>query len=196
MKKYINMLIVSVVCAALVLCTPFFESCGKLTEDVLRVHILANSDSAADQSLKLSVRDRVVEECSHYFADCPDKAEALRITRQRLPEIERIAEDEIRRRGFDYPVRAEVGELYFNTRYYDEFTMPAGVYDSLRLTIGEGRGRNWWCVIYPSLCVGAACGDKMREQLDSGEYKVVTADRYDVRFKIAEIFGSIADMFG
>ena len=193
MKKYISILIVSVICAALLLSMPFFDSCAELTEDVLRVHILANSDSAADQSLKLSVRDRVVSECSAYYDGCSGKAEALDITREHLGEIERIASSEIRRHGFRYPVRAEVSEMYFNTRYYDDFTMPAGWYDSLRLTIGEGEGRNWWCVMYPSLCVGAACDDKMREQLDDGEYRVVTADKFDYRFKIVEVFESIAD---
>lgn len=195
MKKYISILIVSVICAALLLSMPFFNSCAELSEDVLRVHILANSDSAADQSLKLSVRDRVVSECSAYYDGCSGKAEALDITRDHLSEIERIASSEIRRRGFRYPVRAEVGEMYFNTRYYDDFTMPAGWYDSLRLTIGEGEGRNWWCVMYPSLCVGAACEEKMREQLDGGEYRVVTADKFDYRFKIVEVFEDIAGWF-
>ena len=195
MKKYINILILSLICAGMLLSMPFFDSCAELSEDVLRVHILANSDSAADQSLKLSVRDRVVEDCSSYYDGCSGKAEALRITRERLGEIEDIAADEIRRHGFSYPVHAEVSELYFNTRYYDDFTMPAGWYDSLRLTIGEGRGQNWWCVMYPSLCVGAACDDKMREQLDKGEYRVVTSDRLDFRFKIVECFESVAGWF-
>lgn len=192
MKKYISILVVSLLCSALLLTIPFFDSCADLSEDVLRVHIIADSDSAADQSLKLSVRDRVVSECSAYYEGCSGKAEALMITRERLPEIESAAADEIRRHGFSYPVRAEVGEMYFNTRYYDDFTMPAGWYDSLRLTIGRGEGRNWWCVLYPTLCVGAACDSKMRDQLDSGEYRVVTADKFDYRFKAVEIFEDIA----
>ena len=195
MKKYINILIVSVICSGILLTMPFFGSCRELTEDVLRVHILANSNSAADQSLKLSVRDRVVGECSSYYDGCGGKAEALTITKEHLGEIERIASDEIRSHGFSYPVRAEVSELYFNTRYYDGFTMPAGWYDSLRLTIGDGKGQNWWCVMYPSLCVGAACDDKMREQLDEGEYRVVTSDKFDFRFRIVEFFGDIASRF-
>ena len=196
MKKYISILFVSVLCSAMLLTVPFFNSCAELSEDVLRVHIIADSDSAADQSLKLSVRDRVVSECSAYYEGCSGKTEALEITKERLPEIESAAVDEIRRHGFDYPVRAEVGEMYFDTRYYEDFTMPAGWYDSLRLTIGRGEGRNWWCVLYPTLCVGAACGSEMRERLDSGEYKVVTADRLDYRFKAVEILENIAARFG
>lgn len=159
------------------------------------MHILANSDSAADQSLKLAVRDRVVDECSSYYDGCDGKVEALSITRAHLSEIEDIAMDEIRSRGFRYPVRAQVSEAYFNTRYYEDFTMPAGWYDSLRLTIGDGQGRNWWCVMYPALCVGAASEDKMREDLSSGEYRVVTSDQLDFRFKLVEYWEDFVNLF-
>ena len=185
----------SVIIAGMLLCLPFVNSCEELSEDVLRVHILANSDSAADQSLKLGVRDRVLRECSDYFSGCNDKAEALNITRTHLSEIEQIASSEIKRRGFDYPVTAQVGEMYFNTRYYDDFTMPAGQYDALRLTIGNGEGQNWWCVMYPSLCVGAASETEMEDRLDDGEYEVVTADKYDFRFKLVEYWEGFRSLF-
>lgn len=181
--------------AFIVAVIPFFNSCQELSEDVMRVHILANSDSAADQSLKLSVRDRVLEHCSAYFDDCEDKNEAMAVTEDHLDEIEKVAEKEIRDQGFDYSVKAEVGQAYFNTRYYDEFTMPAGWYDSLRLTIGEGGGKNWWCVMYPALCVGAATDDKMKEDLSDGEYRVVTSDKVDFRFKIVEYWEDLCNLF-
>ena len=185
----------AVIIAGMLLCLPFFNSCEKLTEDVLRVHILANSDSAADQSLKLGVRDRVLEECSDLYNGCIGKDEAIEITKAHLDEIEEIAADEIDRRGFDYPVTAEIGEMYFNTRYYDDFTMPAGRYDALRLTIGSGGGQNWWCVMYPSLCVGAASEKEMKDSLDDGEYEVVTADKVDFRFKLVEYWEEVRDWF-
>ncbi len=195
MRKLFAILIPALIIACLFAAIPFFNSCQELTEDVLRVHILANSDSAADQSLKLSVRDRVLEYCSAYYDDCEDKDEALAVTRDRLGEIEKVAEQEIRSRGFDYPVKAEVGQAYFNTRYYDDFTMPAGWYDSLRLTIGDGGGKNWWCVMYPALCVGAASEDKMKEDLSDGEYKVVTSDKVDFRFKLVEYWEDFCNLF-
>ena len=86
-------------------------------------------------------------------------------------------------------------EMYFDTRCYDAFTMPAGWYDALRLRIGDGGGKNWWCVIYPTLCVGAACDDRMRSSLGDGEYRVVSARRTDVRFKIVEWIESILNWF-
>ncbi len=195
MRKLCNILIPSLLIAFLIAVIPFVNSCRELSEDVLRVHILANSDSAADQSLKLAVRDRVLEHCSAYFDDCEDKNEAIAVTRDHLAEIERVARREIKARGFDYSVKAEIGQAYFDTRYYDEFTMPAGWYDSLRLTIGEGGGKNWWCVMYPALCVGAACRDKMKEDLSDGEYRVVTSDQMDFRFKLVEYWESFCNLF-
>ena len=195
LKKYIHLLVLSIMLAGMVLSLPFFDACEELTDDVLRVHILANSDSAADQSLKLSVRDRVVKECSAYYNSCDGKEEAIEVTREHLSEIEALARDEIRRHGYRYPVHAELSEMYFNTRYYDDFTMPAGRYDALRLTIGDGEGQNWWCVMYPSLCVGKENKKEMEDSLDDGEYKVVTAERYDFRFKFVEYWEGFRSWF-
>ncbi len=196
MKKYVTYLMISAIIAGAALSLPFFNSCEELYSDVLRVHILANSDSAADQSLKLAVRDRVLNECSRFYNGCSDKDEAVEITRAHLGEIETAAKRELRAHGSSCSVHAEVVNMPFDTRYYEEFTLPAGRYDALRLTIGEGEGKNWWCVMYPSLCVGAAVKTEMEEQLDDGEYRVVTSEKTDFRFKLVEIFESIKSWFG
>ena len=195
MKKYIHLLVLALILAGMALTIPFFDSCEELYSDVMRIHILASSDSAADQSLKLAVRDRVLEACSQYYDGCSGKGEALDITRSHIGEIEAVAEREIRRRGFDYPVSARIVTDDFDTRYYGSFTMPAGRYDALRLTIGDGAGKNWWCVMYPSLCVGAASADDMKEELDRGEYRVVTSDRFDFRFRLVEYFEDVRGWF-
>jgi len=195
LKKYIHLLVLALILAGMALTIPFFDSCEELYSDVMRIHILANSDSAADQSLKLAVRDRVLEACSRYYDGCSGKDEALDITRSHIGEIEAAAEREIRRRGFDYPVSARIVTDDFDTRYYGSFTMPAGRYDALRLTIGDGAGKNWWCVMYPSLCVGSASADDMREELDRGEYRVVTSDRFDFRFRLVEYFEDVRGWF-
>ena len=186
MKKYIHIFVASVILAGMLLCLPFVNASDDLAHDVLRVHILANSDSAVDQNLKLCVRDRVIGEFSDLYDGCPGKAEAVALTKAHLDEIEAVAEDEVWRQGFSYPVHAEVCEMYFDTRRYDGFTMPAGQYEALRLTIGAGEGKNWWCVMYPALCVGAASDESLRTSLSGGEYRVVTVDRYDLRFKVVE----------
>ena len=195
MKKYIHLLVLALILAGMALTIPFFDSCEELYSDVMRIHILANSDSAADQSLKLAVRDKVLEACSRYYDGCSGKDEALDITRSHIGEIEAAAEREIRRRGFDYPVSARIVTDDFDTRFYGSFTMPAGRYDALRLTIGDGAGKNWWCVMYPSLCVGAASADDMKEELDRGEYRVVTSDRFDFRFRLVEYFEDVRGWF-
>ena len=195
MKKYIHLLVLALILAGMALTIPFFDSCEELYSDVMRIHILANSDSAADQSLKLAVRDRVLEACSRYYDGCSGKDEALDITRSHIGEIEAAAEREIRRRGFDYRVSARIVTDDFDTRYYGSFTMPAGRYDALRLTIGDGAGKNWWCVMYPSLCVGAASADEMKEELDRGEYRVVTSDKFDFRFRLVEYFEDVRGWF-
>ena len=195
LKRLFTALIPALIIAFLFGTIPFVNSCQELSDDVLRVHILANSDSAADQSLKLAVRDAVLAHCSAYYDDCEDKNEAMAVTRDHLTEIESVARRTIRSRGFDYSVTAQVGQAYFNTRYYDEFTMPAGWYDSLRLTIGDGGGQNWWCVMYPALCVGAATEDKLKEDLDDGEYRVVTSDQVDFRFKLVEYWNEFCNLF-
>ena len=195
MKKYIHLLVLALILAGMALTIPFFDSCEELYSDVMRIHILANSDSAADQSLKLAVRDKVLGACSRYYDGCSGKDEALDITRSHIGEIEAAAEREIRRRGFDYPVSARIVTDDFDTRFYGSFTMPAGRYDALRLTIGDGAGKNWWCVMYPSLCVGAASADDMREELDRGEYRVVTSDRFDFRFRLVEYFEDVRGWF-
>ncbi len=195
MKKYIHLLVLALILAGMALTIPFFDSCEELYSDVMRIHILANSDSAADQSLKLAVRDKVLEACSRYYDGCSGKDEALDITRSHIGEIEAVAEREVRRRGFDYPVSARIVTDDFDTRYYGSFTMPAGRYDALRLTIGDGAGKNWWCVMYPSLCVGAASADDMKEELDRGEYRVVTSDRFDFRFRLVEYFEDVRGWF-
>ena len=193
MKRLFNVMIPAL--AVMIAVVPFFNSSRELYNDVLRMHILANSDSAADQSLKLAVRDRVLRDFSGYYDGCNDKESALEMTRGHLADIEKAAADEIRKRGFDYPVSATVGETYFNTRYYGGFTMPAGWYDALRLRIGEAEGQNWWCVMYPAVCVGAACEEKLEENLNEGEYRVVTSDRFDFRFKIVEYFEDFLNLF-
>ena len=111
MRRWFNCMIPALVIAVLITTAPFYDACRELSDDVLRVHIVANSDSAADQSLKLAVRDRVVAECAAYYDGCESKEQAREITLAHLEEIERIAGEEVRAHGFDYPVSAEVDEM-------------------------------------------------------------------------------------
>jgi stage II sporulation protein R len=154
----------------------------------LRLHILANSDTAEDQALKLAVRDRIIAETGELFSANLAREDAKEQIRQRMPQIQRIAMDEIARHGYNYSVNIELVNMFFTTRTYDGVTLPAGKYDALRVVIGAGEGQNWWCVLYPPLCLPAA-GGSIEEVLDEGERGVVeSSPKYEVRFKVVELW--------
>ncbi len=128
----------------------------QLADRVVRLHVLANSDGEEDQALKLLVRDRVLARATELLTQARDRTEAESLLRAELPELEALAVRELRARGCAYPVTAELTDTAFPTREYDDFTLPAGEYLALRVVIGEGAGRNWWCVVFPPLCTAAS----------------------------------------
>ncbi|MCH5193704.1 MAG: stage II sporulation protein R [Oscillospiraceae bacterium] len=188
--------------AAAVFCAGF---CGfaqdykDITDTVFRLHILANSDSDADQQLKLKVRDAVLENCSCIFEGAESAEEAAEAARSHMTEIQRTAERVIAENGADYPVRCEVTEMEFDKRIYDSITMPAGRYQALRLTIGSAEGKNWWCVMFPPLCLPAVTdtdealeefnGVFTEEELDM----LSNAENYECRFYFLELYRKIKD---
>lgn len=127
-----------------------------LARKMIRLHVIANSDSEADQTLKLQVRDKVLAFATGVLEQSPDMAQAQRQLQAVLPQIESVAAEEIAARGYDYPVSARLEPAAFPLKEYDGFALPAGNYTALRLVIGEGAGQNWWCVVYPPLCTTAA----------------------------------------
>lgn len=151
----------------------------------LRLHILANSNSAADQADKLAVRDAILAAEAGTFRLAETKQDAVVIARQALPAIRHIAEQTLRARGSDAPVTVELENLYFATKDYGEFTLPAGRYDAVRVEIGAHQGKNWFCVMFPPLCVPAA------EEADDGpsyteEENEAVHSPYKVKFAVVE----------
>ena len=121
------------------------------------MHVIANSDTAEDQALKLKVRDAVLETGKTLFDGSMTAADAELVLDSEKAELQKAAETVIRENGFDYGVRVEIGKDFFNTRTYDEkVTLPAGTYEAVRVIIGEGAGQNWWCVVFPPLCAAAS----------------------------------------
>ncbi len=165
--------------------------------EVVRLHILANSDTTEDQMLKLAVRDAVTAATAGWLDAATDSQAALTVLQERLPEVEAVARQTVQNAGYDYPVAAEIDRMYFTTRQYDTVTLPAGMYPAVRLTIGSGRGQNWWCVVYPPLCTGAAADrDALAQVLDPAGQKMVTGgQRYAVRFKVVEWVESLLQIF-
>ena len=129
---------------------------SQLAERVVRLHVLANSDGQEDQALKLLVRDRVLARATELLTQARDRTEAEALLRAELPELEALAVRELQANGCAYPVTAELADTELPTREYDSFTLPAGEYLALRVVIGEGAWRNWWCVVFPPLCTAAS----------------------------------------
>ncbi|MEG2039448.1 MAG: stage II sporulation protein R [Oscillospiraceae bacterium] len=165
--------------------TTFAGDCNNIRQEVLRFHVMANSDSEADQKIKLAVRDAVIEQTDILFEQVDNKQAAEKMAKEKLPQIEAVAKAELVRHGSTDSVKAELVNMYFNTRIYPEFTLPAGKYDAVRVTIGQGKGKNWWCVVFPSMCIGVA-EDKM-DGFTNAEKQIIQAKPvYEPRFAIIE----------
>lgn len=175
---------------------PFSAQCNNVSDNIFRLHILANSDSDSDQNLKLKVRDKILEYTESLYKTATDLNNAERLTKENLQSIVNIAQQVVYDNDYSYRVSAEVTNTHFDTRYYENVTMPSGDYDALRITIGEGKGHNWWCVMYPSLCVGAATNyEELRNKTTYDEYKIMTDGGYNVQFKVVEYFQNLLNFF-
>ena len=135
--------------------TVFARQCEELPDKLFRLHILANSDSEEDQRLKYELRDYIMGDMEYVFDGCATAGEALEAAKSALPEIAEKAQQFVYDKGYGYPVTVSVENTYFTTRSYGSLVVPAGNYDALRIVIGEGEGHNWWCVMFPPLCLGA-----------------------------------------
>lgn len=162
-----------------------------LSENIFRLHILANSDSEEDQSLKLKVRDAIIEYMNTLTKDMTDKQAVIDLSQIHLEDFQKIAENTIQENGYDYPVTIEIGNFYFPTKYYGNISLPAGNYDALRIKIGKAEGQNWWCSLFPPLCfVSISSGvideqgeEYLKENLSDEEFAIVSSSNPDVEFK-------------
>ena len=169
--------------------TAFAEDCEEKPQEVLRHHILANSDSKEDQTLKYDLRDYMLTEFSEVFGSCESFDKSVYVATERRAEIEEKANEFVHSKGYDYNVKCEVAKTYFTTRKYENVTLPAGEYTAVRLLIGNAEGRNWWCVMFPPLCLPAA-GEFFTEE----ESRRVEESRdYEIKFAV---FESLHGLFG
>ena len=162
-----------------------------IADKVVRLHVLANSDSETDQALKLKVRDRVLERAAELLEESENRDQAEKCLTEALPELEALAAEEIAANGYDYPVTARLEEVSFPTKEYDGFTLPAGKYLALRVIIGEGAGKNWWCVVFPPLCTAVSSDvpqTAMAAGLTEAEVGLITGEDqgYVLKFKAVE----------
>lgn len=173
----------------------FGQDVEEIRENVLRLHILANSDSDEDQQLKLKVRDRLLEVGGEIFENTGSKEEMISLAENNLERLTAAAKEVINENGYDYDVRIEIGETKFDERVYNEVTMPAGIYTAVNVYIGEAAGHNWWCVMFPPMCLPAAEeSEELDDVLSDEQLDIVeNNEKYEIRLKALEIFDSIKE---
>lgn len=172
----------------------------KLQEDLIRLHVVANSDSAHDQQVKLRVRDAIAEKLDGVMTQLPDMESAKAYLQENLPELERVANEVLKTAGDGCRAVVTLAKEAFPSREYDTFTLPAGIYESLRVTIGSGEGKNWWCVVFPSLCVSATA-DAFEDTAVSAGFSdrltgtITKKPEYRVRFFVLDCLGWMENWF-
>lgn len=167
---------------------PIIENSQNIADKVFRLHIVANSDSAEDQSIKLKLRDYILISTQDLFS-AETLVENIEIAKCNTDVLKKNCEEYLASIGCGCCVKVNVVKEYFDTRVYDDFTLPAGIYNSLKLEIGEGSGHNWWCIIFPSVCLSAST-KSMDEYLNEDEMKIIESG-YSPKFKIIEIYEKI-----
>lgn len=170
-----------------------------LYNSVFRLHIIANSDSEEDQNLKYIVRDNIINYMNNECKGLKTKSDVIKYAKTHLNEINNIAEATVKENGFNYPITVEIGNFEFPTKNYGDISFPSGSYDALRVKIGNGSGKNWWCVMFPPLCfvdttngiVPDSSKESLQESLSEENYKIVSdteSSDITIKFKILEFF--------
>lgn len=168
-----------------------------LERKMIRLHVIANSETQADQTLKLQVRDRVLAQATAILEQARDMEDAEIQLTAALPEIEDAARAEMAERGYDYAVSARLEQTEFPTKVYDGFALPSGSYLALRVVIGEGQGQNWWCVVFPPLCGAAGLAEAEVQCLSDDQLAIIgeTEAGYVLKFRILELWGELMNKF-
>ena len=172
-----------------------------ISNSVFRLHVLANSNSDADQALKYKVRDNLLKYMNSLCSNCTSKDEAIKIVTEHQDEFKQVALDTIYNEGYSYDVKINIGNFEFPTKQYGDISLPAGYYDALRVEIGEAKGRNWWCVMFPSLCFIDVSSGFVPEESKEELQKVLSDEEYSLisdssnssikfKFKLLELFAN------
>jgi len=187
MKKIILPTVCILLATVLIAVLPT-EADSAIYEDTVRLHILASSDTREDQELKLYLRDKLLDKYSDMLKGSLSSEEAAGLLRAHLTEIEKSCNDWIKELGSSSRAEVTLTEEWYNTREYSDFTLPSGNYLSLKVVIDEGNGQNWWCVMYPPLCLDVATETK---NLYTEEEKELISDTgYSIKFKLLELTSS------
>ena len=189
MKELLNNTIAILIITMLIAIMPT-EAEGEIYEDTLRLHIIANSDLPEDQALKLKIRDFVLTEYGQRLSECGSMEEATAEIERLIDEINTAVSKKLAEMGYGYTVDTLLGQEWYDTREYEGFTLPSGYYTSLRIIIGQGEGQNWWCVMYPPLCLEIATENAPHDDglidYSREEIFLISRQEYQIKFKILE----------
>ena len=178
-------------CVSLCVCTWAEGRQQVISGGLVRLHVIAASDDDAEQALKLRVRDEVLAYLSPKLDNASDADQAQQIIKSELPNIKKAAEKSAEGRE----IQVCLSEEYYPTREYESFSLPAGRYQSLRVIIGEGEGHNWWCVVFPPLCISAAEQEKAMDAMSDEERGIITeAEGYEIKFRLVELWGELMEL--
>lgn len=166
------------------------DASNDISTKVLRMHVLANSNSIDDQRLKIAVKNNILKSTQELFTDCNNLEESIEIAQSNTELIKASAQEVIKKYNKNYDVKVYVDNEFFDVREYKDFTLPSGNYNTVKIVIGEGKGKNWWCVMYPAVCI-SACSDDFDKALTKEEKKLITSKKYIPKFKILEIINKI-----
>ena len=199
MKKLLKRILFCLLLAGFVWCGTLFADRQKLNEELIRLHVVANSDSEYDQQIKLQVRDAIMKSLSLNMAQIGDSNAAISYLQNSLPKLESLANQVLVQAGLEPDAVVTLCKESFGIRHYDTFSLPAGVYNALRITIGEGKGRNWWCVVFPTLCDPATVSGFDETAIEAGFSNELTntltrKDGYEIRFFLLDAVGKLENM--
>ena len=196
MKKLVKRVLLCFLLTAVVWCGALLKDRNKLNEALIRLHVVANSDTPEDQQIKLQGRDAITQSLQRDLNSIGNTEEALSYLNQNLPKLQEIANSVLRKAGLEPDAVVTLCREAFGTRYYDSFALPAGVYNALRITIGEGQGKNWWCVVYPALCGSATTSGFEEAAVEAGLTQPLSGtlagkEEYKIRFYLLDCLGSL-----
>lgn len=209
MKKKLNFILILTILVFIYIALLSFNYSkavsSNLSDSVFRLHIIANSDSSADQELKLKVRDNIINYMNTLTSSSSDKKDVISMVNNHLDSFKEIALNTIKGNGYNYDVNIEIGNFHFPTKSYGDISFPAGNYDALKIEIGDAIGQNWWCVLFPPLCfVNSSTGvvpddskNTLKENINSESYEIISEGNKSkntsdikIKFKIIEFFNN------